>query len=205
MVQTFEKPQTLTFEQFIKWKPDGAHYELHDGVVYKVPQPKGKHEEIAGFVAEIITREYLHLQLPFLIAKTALVKLSGKETAYLPDVLVLNRTNLANEPLWEQASTVQKGDSIPLVVEVVSTNWRLDYLTKLKDYEEIGIREYWIVDYLGVGAKRIIGDPKQPTILVHSLVDGEYLVNLFQGDQRVISPTFPELEVTANQVFQASF
>jgi Uma2 family endonuclease len=61
------------------------------------------------------------------------------------------------------------------------------------------------VDYLGVGAKRIIGDPKQPTILVHSLVDGEYLVNLFQGDQRVISPTFPELEVTANQVFQASF
>ncbi|MEB3175071.1 MAG: Uma2 family endonuclease, partial [Cyanobacteriota bacterium] len=74
---------------------------------------------------------------------------------------------------------------------------------KVQNYEEIGVREYWIVDYLGLGGRRFIGDPKQPTILVHELVDGEYQVALFQGEDRIVSPIFPELALTANQVFQA--
>jgi Uma2 family endonuclease len=98
---------------------------------------------------------------------------------------------------------VTQGASIPLVVEVVSTNWRVDYLTKVKDYEEIGISEYWIVDYLGLGGRRFIGNPKQPTILIHELIEGEYQVTSFQRDERIFSPTFPELALTANQIFQA--
>jgi Uma2 family endonuclease len=86
---------------------------------------------------------------------------------------------------------------------VVSTNWRDDYFIKAKDYEEMGIPEYWTVDYLGIGGRRFIGNPKQPTILVHELIDGEYQVTTFQGDTRVISPTFPELNLTANQIFEA--
>lgn len=39
----------------------------------------------------------------------------------------------------------------PLVVEIVSGNWRDDYLTKLAEYEALGIPEFWIVDYLGIG------------------------------------------------------
>ncbi|MEN9265966.1 MAG: Uma2 family endonuclease, partial [Thermostichales cyanobacterium BF4_bins_65] len=95
--------------------------------------------------------------------------------------------------------------SIPLVIEVVSSNWRLDYLTKLKDYEEIGIPEYWLVDYLGLGARRLIGDPKRPAILVHELVDGEYQVRLFRDQEQIISRTFPALNLTAAVIFQASF
>jgi Uma2 family endonuclease len=79
----------------------------------------------------------------------------------------------------------------------------VDYLTKVKDYEEIGISEYWIVDYLGLGGRRFIGNPKQPTILIHELIEGEYQVTSFQEDTRIVSPTFPELVLTANQVFQA--
>ena len=59
-----------------------------------------------------------------------------------------------------------------MIIEVVSTNWRDDYLTKLRDYEEIGIKEYWIVDYLALGGRRYIGNPKQPTISIYQLVDG---------------------------------
>ncbi|MUL36975.1 hypothetical protein BWI75_11615 [Gloeocapsopsis sp. AAB1 = 1H9] len=47
-----------------------------------------------------------------------------------------------------------------LVVEIISTNWRDDYLKKLADYEVLGIPEYWIVDYLALGAARYIGTPK---------------------------------------------
>jgi Uma2 family endonuclease len=47
-------------------------------------------------------------------------------------------------------------------------------LIKLAEYEKLAIPEYWIVDYLGLGGRRYIGNPKQPTICVNQLVDGEY-------------------------------
>ena len=203
MVQALAKTELVTFSEFAEWKPENQFYELHDGVIVEMPQPRGEHEDITSFLAEKIMVEYLRLSLPYRIAKTVLIKPEDSESAYSPDILVLNRPNLLNESLWERQSTVTQGASIPLVVEVVSTNWRVDYLTKVKDYEEIGISEYWIVDYLGLGGRRFIGNPKQPTILIHELIEGEYQVTSFQEDTRIVSPTFPELVLTANQVFQA--
>jgi Uma2 family endonuclease len=98
---------------------------------------------------------------------------------------------------------VTQGSSIPLVIEVVSTNWQDDYLRKVGEYELIGIPEYWIVDYLGLGGRRFIGNPKQPTISVYQLVDGEYQISLFRGEDNIESAAFPELKLTAQQVFQA--
>ena len=108
---------------------------------------------------------------------------------------------MINESLWDKYSTVQTSASIPLVVEIVSSNWRDDYLTKVRDYEEIGIAEYWIVDYLGLGGRRYIGDPKQPTVSIYYLVDGEYQVTQFKQKDLIISPNFPELKFTVEQVF----
>ncbi|TAG13840.1 MAG: Uma2 family endonuclease, partial [Oscillatoriales cyanobacterium] len=90
-----------------------------------------------------------------------------------------------------------------LAVEVVSTNWRDDYHFKFADYEEIGIPEYWIVDYLGLGGRKFIGNPKQPTLSVCQLVDGEYQVKQFRGDDTVESLAFPELRLTAELIFRA--
>jgi len=203
MVQALAKTELVTFSEFAEWKPENQFYELHDGVIVEMPQPRGEHEDVTSFLAEKIMVEYLRLSLPYRIAKTVLIKPEDSESAYSPDILVLNRPNLLNESLWERQSTVTQGASIPLVVEVVSTNWRVDYLTKVKDYEEIGISEYWIVDYLGLGGRRFIGNPKQPTILIHELIEGEYQVTSFQRADRIVSPTFPELALTANQIFQA--
>ena len=73
----------------------------------------------------------------------------------------------------------------------------------MTDYEQMGIPEYWIVDFKGLGAKRYIGSPKQPTISVYQLIEGEYQVQQFRGKDRVISDTFPELALTAEQIFAA--
>lgn len=194
-------PKKVTFEEFLEWKPDGGRYELHNGVIVEM-QPSGDHEEIIGFLATKLTLEYSRLNLPYFIPKTALVKPYEKETGYSPDVLILNRPNLVNEPLWKKSSTVTQGSSVALGVEVVSTNWRDDYLIKAGEYEEIGIPEYWIVDYLGLGGRRFIGNPKQPTISVYYLVEGEYQVSQFRGGDRIQSPTFPQLNLTAQQIFQ---
>lgn len=205
MVQAISQPQTITVEDFAQWKSAEDLYELHNGIIVEMPQPLGSHEAITGFLVEKVTIEYLRLGLPYRIPKTVLVKSLQSESAYSPDLLVLNRPNLVNEPLWQKSSTVTLGESIPFVVEVVSSNWRVDYLTKVKDYEEIGIREYWIVDYLGLGGRRFIGHPKQPTLSIYELIEGEYQITTFQGEDPIQSPTFPGLALTANQIFQADF
>ncbi|MFM5889233.1 MAG: Uma2 family endonuclease [Dolichospermum sp.] len=203
MIQALPKTKSVTFEEFVEWKPEGKYYELHHGVIIEMAQPLGDHEDITGFLAERATAEYLRLNLPYRILKTVLVKPPENQSAYSPDVLIINRPNLINEPLWKQQSTLIQGASIPLVIEVVSTNWRVDYLTKVKDYEEIGIPEYWIVDYLALGGTPYIGNPKQPTISIYDLINGEYQVSQFRGNQTIVSRTFPELNLTANQIFQA--
>ncbi|MDM9585061.1 Uma2 family endonuclease [Nostoc sp. GT001] len=203
MIQALRK--LVTFDEFVAKYPDntGKRYELHDGVIVEMPQPTGDHEEVVGFLAFEITRECIRLNLPYFIPKTALVKPPEGESAYSPDVLILNRPNLVNEPLWKKESTVSQVESIPLVVEVVSSNWRDDYLKKAADYEAVGIPEYWIVDYAALGGRRFIGNPKQPTVSLYTLIDGEYQVSQFQGSDRIISPLFPELSLTAEQIFQA--
>lgn len=125
------------------------------------------------------------------------------KSGYEPDIVIVNRQNLVNEPLWKKESTLCCAASIPLAVEVVSTNWRDDYAHKLIDYEALGIPEYWIVDYLALGGKRFIGNPKQPTISLYSLVEGEYQVTQFRGGDCIQSPTFPELNLTTQQIFSA--
>ncbi len=50
----------------------------------------------------------------------------------------------------------------------------------------------------------MIGNPKQPTLSVYQLMDGEYQVTQFRGSDKIFSPTFSELNLTADQVFQAS-
>ena len=201
MIQIATK--TLTFEEFAEWKPENGRYELHNGEIVEMSQPIGDHEEVIGFSARKLTVEFDRLNLPYFIPGQALVKPSENKSAYSPDILILNRPNLTSEPMWKKFSTVTQGASIPLVVEVVSTNWQDDYIKKVGEYELIGIPEYWIVDYLGLGGRRFIGNPKQPTISIYRLIDGEYEVSQFRVDDRIESSTFPELDLTAQQIFQA--
>jgi Uma2 family endonuclease len=209
MIQALRK--LVTFDEFIAWYPENSQqrYELHDGVIVEMAPPTGDHEEVVGFLALEISAEIKKLKLPYFIPKTAFIKPLEGQSAYSPDVLILNRTNLVNEPLWKKESTISQAASIPLVVEVVSTNWRDDYLKKVADYEAVGIPEYWIIDYAALGGKRFIGNPKQPTIWIYSLVEGEYQVRQFRGSDAcsgkvsIISPTFPELNLTVEQIFQA--
>lgn len=78
---------------------------------------------------------------------------------------------------------------------------RDDYFTKLGEYEALSLTEYWIVDYAALGGRRFIGHPKQPTITVYQLVDGEYELQQFRVGNRLLSSTFPNLTITVNQIF----
>ncbi len=125
-------PKTTTFADFLEWKPDGILYELHDGVIVE-RQPIGEHEEINGFLGGEVTVEFKRLNLPYFIPKQALIKVPDRESAYSSDVLVMNQKNHSSEPLCKNSSTVTQAASVPLVIEVVSTNWQNDCGHKLVD------------------------------------------------------------------------
>ncbi|WP_293354863.1 MULTISPECIES: Uma2 family endonuclease [unclassified Microcoleus] len=198
-------PQTIAFDEFAAWYPENSirRYELHDGAIVEMPLVPGRHSLVTGFTRDEISAEIRRLRLPYFIPGDCLLKPIRDEVGYQPDVVVLGKAALANEPRWERESIITMGSSVRLAVEVVSTNWRDDYHLKFADYEEMGIPEYWIADYLGLGGRKFIGTPKQPTLSVCQLVDGEYQVKQFRGGDTIESLAFPELRLTAEQIFQA--
>lgn len=127
MTQAISK--LVTFEEFVDRLPKntGVRYELHNGSIVEMAQPVGDHEEVKGFLGIEIPFEIKRLKLPYIVPNQVIVRPLEKDSGYFPDVLVLNQTNLINEPLWKKASTISLGASIALVIEVVSTNWRDDY------------------------------------------------------------------------------
>jgi Uma2 family endonuclease len=195
----------VNFEEFVDWLPENSavRYELHNGDIVEMAQPVGEHEEVKGFLGIEIPVEIKRLGLPYSIPNQVIVRPPEKDSGYFPDLLVLNRANLVNETLWKKQSILSFGASIPLIIEVVSTNWRDDYHLKYADYEEMGIPEYWIVDYAALGGRNFIGNPKQPTISVCNLVDGEYQILKFRENDRIVSQTFPDLNLTADRIFHA--
>jgi Uma2 family endonuclease len=195
----------ITFDEFVEWLPESSEYryELRRGVIVEMAKPRGKHSLVAGFTGGKLFVEIERLKLPYSIPKECIVRSLEGSSGYEPDVIVLDEPALVDEPRWESSSILMLGKSIKLIVEVVSTNWRDDYALKMTDYEALGVQEYWVVDYAGLGGRQFIGNPKQPTFSVYNLVDGEYEVQRFRMGDRIISPLFPELDLTVDQVFAA--
>ena len=201
MVQSL--PQLLTVDEFIVRFGDDARYELIDGELIEM-EPTGPHEQVAAFIGRKFNVEIDRQDAPYFIPHRCLVRLLGTETAFRPDVIVLDQTRLAQEPLWRQEPVITLGSSIQLVAEVVSTNWQNDYARKVEDYALLGIPEFWIIDYLGIGGREYVGKPKQPTFTICNLVEDEYQKHLFRGDDRLISFNFPDLRLTAQQIFASA-
>jgi Uma2 family endonuclease len=200
MVQLVEK--LLTTQEFISTYGDCDHYELVDGELIDL-EPTGLHEQVTAMIARKLNVEIERQNLDFFIPHRCLIKLLGTKTAFRPDAILLDRTQLTKELLWQREPIITLSKTIKLVVEVVSTNWENDYARKVEDYALFNISEYWIVDYLGLGGRDYIGSPKQPTITVCNLQGDRYQKRLFRRDELIISETFPKLQLNTSQIFGA--
>jgi Uma2 family endonuclease len=202
MINTLPHVEIIDFDRFIDWYPEESEqkYELHDGMIVTMPKPKGKHSQIAGFLMNELGFETKKLGLPYFLPKESIVRIDDL-SGYEPDIIVLKKSAIASEPRWGKESTIVFGESIQLIIEVVSTNWSDDYALKLDAYESMGIVEYWIVDYLGLGGRKFIGYPKQPTLTIYHLQEGEYISTQFRANQAIQSFSFPSLALTGQQIF----
>lgn len=201
MTQALASP--LSFQEFLETIPeDGNRYELVNGEQVQLMATRA-HDDVADFIYEAFRDEVKRDQLHYKVSRFASVKTrrdDGLVQGRTPDVSVIDKAVWTSDPKAYAALE----EPIQLAVEVSSTNWRDDYLYKLAEYEALGITEYWIVDYLAVGATRYIGSPKTPTISVYSLENGEYQLRQFRGSDRIVSITFPALSLTAEAIFHAA-
>jgi len=194
--------KALSFDEFLVRYRDDNRYELIDGEVFDL-EPTGLHEEVAAFITTRVCVQIDQMGLPWFVLQRGLIRPANiGMTAFRPDVVVVDRNELSKEPIWSEQSILTLGSSIKFVAEVVSSNWQNDYARKVEDYATLGIPEYWIADYAGLGGVRHIGKSKQPTLSICTLVNGEYEIQQLRGNQMVVSTTFPSLKLTAAEVLK---
>ncbi|MGB3420006.1 MAG: Uma2 family endonuclease [Dolichospermum sp.] len=192
----------LDFGQFLQQRPDDGIYELVNGEIVKVEAIRAR-KNVARYLMFGFHDEIRRLQLDYIVDKDIVIRTvtnRGDQRGRNPDVSVVSAS------LWNSNVTTYGAliDAIQLAVEVTSTNWEDDYIDKLEEYENLGIKEYWIVDYLAIASRSYLGNPKLPTIFVYELIDGKYQVKAFTGTEKIISPTFSELNITVEDVIKAS-
>ena len=197
---TYTSSKQLSFEEFITQYGENTSYELIDGEL-RYLQPTGPHEAVAGSIAGRIYVEIFRNNFNWLIPKNCLVKpLFAEATALRPDVIVLDKSELIKEPLWQKEPVICNGSTIKLVAEVVSTNWQDDYARKVEEYAFLNISEYWIVDFIGLGGLQFIGNPKQPTFTIFQLVNGVYQQKQYRLGEPIYSYIFPDLQLQLDDI-----
>lgn len=178
--------QKLTFEEYIRYD-DGTDnlYELEDGELILRNLQTCRHALIVSWLDYAIETEIYRLQLPWVCLHSVGIKTSAN-TVRIPDLCVVTR-----EKILEKFDLPAIIDSALLAVEVVSPeSINRDYRFKRSEYGIAGITEYWIVD------------PMEQKVTVLSLVNGFYEEAEYRGSDGIVSQTFPQLQLTAEQIFQ---
>ncbi len=200
MIPTVTKK--LTFDQFLVECPEEGLYELVNGEIVEIISTRN-HIDVADYIRDSFYTQIKNLSLNYVVTSQTTIRTvtkAGVEQGRRPDVSVIDRD------LWysDRSAYAAVREPIQLAVEVTSMNWNVDYIHKLDEYQRLQISEYWVVDYLGIASSKFIGKPKTPTIFVHLLdADGNYQTTAFKGSERIVSRTFPELVLTAEQVMNA--
>jgi len=118
---------------------------------------------------------------------------SSQVTARQPDLIV--HSDESRAAILEDGKLLRIDMPVPLLVVEVCSSSKTEQQSRRRDYEEKpaeyaarGIPEYWLVD------------PDGAIVRVGSLVGREYKFQDFTGNQMLVSPTFPSLNLTVEQV-----
>ena len=153
-----------------------------------MPPATGRHEAI---ITLLLIRFYLEMQrlgLDWQVRPSDTGVRTATKKSRFPDLCVITAQQRQE---IENSAAVLRSPPL-LIVEVVSPeSVQRDYEQKKVEYQAKKIPEYWIVD------------PLTDKILVLLLVNNCYEAKEFTASQQIISFTFPELALTAEQVFQA--
>lgn len=145
--------QRLTLDDYLTYQ-DGTdtRYELVNGELAAMAQPKGRYGAIAEFLNDTFRAEIKRLGREWISKQMAVAIQSPRgghwDTARIPDVMVLSLEQW--RILRDQEAIIRLNNPPPfLVIEVVSDSTiTTDYRTKRVEYNVLNIPEYWVVDPL---------------------------------------------------------
>jgi Uma2 family endonuclease len=193
---TIATNQRMTLEEYLNYD-DGTdtRYELVDGVLVEM----GAESTLNTQIAMLLVATFLHLGIPYhrLGIKQQIAVSSREVTARDPDLIVHSDASVQAIEGLRQALLSANMPAPMLVVEVVSPgelgekNYDRDYVEKRREYADRGIPEYWIID------------PYHQTVWVLTLQGSSYQEKCFTGNMAIVSPTFPNLNLTADRVLKA--
>ncbi len=182
----------LTLEEYLNYD-DGTdiRYQLVNGELVAMPPESRLNERI---VMWLLSQFLALVAFDRVSLRTEIIVGSSRATTRVPDLMILSE-ELAAALEGATRSTVTLDMPPPvLVLEVVSPgkdNQDRDYRYKRSEYAARGIYEYWIVD------------PVQHQVTVLELINGLYEEKMYRGKERLLSPTFSTLQLTADKVLQA--
>ena len=194
-----QKQQRMTLKEFLN-HDDGTNtrYELVDGILVEMSLGTGKHSGIIRRLAKRFEAQ-AEQQGTNWIAIQGLVGIETdvpgeNDQVRIPDVTVMSEAQWNVIEDRPGSATIFRHEPAPIVVvEVLSPSTKSTDLTdKRTEYATRQISEYWIIN------------PKTGDIKVLKLENGIYIeVGVFKGEEAIVSPTFPELKLTAAIVLAA--
>jgi Uma2 family endonuclease len=133
-------PPKMSYEEFLAWADENAHAEWVDGKVILMSPASSIHQELVGFLYELLRMFVRFRQLGRVYVAPFQMKLpqsSGRE----PDLIFIKRENLSR-----LKNTYLDGPA-DLVVEIISPeSIGRDRGDKFYEYEAGGVPEYWLLD-----------------------------------------------------------
>ena len=186
----------LTFAEYLTYS-DGTdtRYELVNGELVAISIGTGEHGEIIDFLYRRIDAEIARIGRDWIVRPVAIGVRSpraGKwDTSRIPDLTVIPTQQWRK--LRSREAVIELNEPSPiLVIEVVSESTKTtDYRAKRVEYNVLNIPEYWVVD------------PLTSKVTIFTLVEELYEGTEFAGTEQIVSGTFPELNLTGEQIMQA--
>ena len=130
----------LTYEDYVQFPEDGQRHELIDGEHYASPVPYIRHQRIIVRVVGLLAKFAADTGCGEVLLAPTDVVLTQYDVVQ-PDVLFVSR-----ERLNVMGEKFISGPP-DLAVEVLEPEtWHKDFDLKLRLYERVGVREYWIID-----------------------------------------------------------
>ena len=187
---TQAKPRFSNFEEYLSYDDGtGKRYELFNGELIELPPESGENSGILSFV---------HFQLVLLMGHRKVrwgveLEVWGEPKNRYPDLTVIREEHIQQS---QSRNTIRLSMEPPLlVIEAVSpgeSNRERDYIAKRKQYQDICIPEYWLIDRI------------QQTLTVLELKSGIYReLGVFSGSDPIGSSVISGVSLTAQEVLNA--
>lgn len=189
-------PLVMTLEEYLNYDDGtGNRYELVDGTLVEMPSESPINNTIALFLVIYFSTQLGISHRCFATGHQIQVP-SQKVSARQPDLIVHSEESAT--AILTDGKLLRLDQPVPrLVVEVVSSSdtdkksRERDYVEKRQEYAQRGIPEYWIID------------PMAAVVCILTLLDQDYREQRFAGNEQLVSPGFPTMQLRAADVLNA--